>query len=420
MRRLIRQSLSRLPLERRLRKRPPARFTNAAAVTARGEEAAGSSGDPSADFLAGLANEFVAVATTAQKKGRAAISRCDIPAGTTVWECLPLAKVVKPPAPGLRMVEVCAHCFRPLSATSGRQEQQQHDQYCCERCRAAAWSHGEEILSRCDLGPLEQLHRATGRRFPLLAARLVGRMLCEFKNSRGTSPTAANVAHLCFARFAPQIRDELRADHALIRAAFVGSCIVRPADFDHLFPPEWYFRAVGSLQLNAFELVVNLGTTAATAADGDDDAAATATATATGTGAGTTHASSAAASIARELRASALLPGVASFFNHSCDPSLLVATDHSAVTRFVTARPILRGEELCISYIGGGGGSGGGGSGDSLPSPAAASPVQSSPASVVSLDSPCATRRAFLVDKYGFTCSCALPGPHELGIIINK
>ena len=49
-------------------------------------------------------------------------------------------------------------------------------------------------------------------------------------------------------------------------------------------------------------------------------------------------------------RASCLLPGVASMFNHDCDPSVHVACDTTHEVAFV-ARDMQAGDELCISYV---------------------------------------------------------------------
>ena len=44
-------------------------------------------------------------------------------------------------------------------------------------CRQEAFDAGlagDELLQRCDLGPLHGLHREEGRKYPLLIARLLG------------------------------------------------------------------------------------------------------------------------------------------------------------------------------------------------------------------------------------------------------
>eukprot|EP00750_Incisomonas_marina_P000884 INCI10687.1.p1 GENE.INCI10687.1~~INCI10687.1.p1 ORF type:complete len:375 (-),score=55.71 INCI10687.1:414-1538(-) len=322
----------------------------------------GLAGGNSSDFVATLANDYLFV-TTCPQKGRQAVARCAIEAGTTVFECRPLAKVVKESGSALNNVaagtKLCAHCFGPLVDA-------QSAPFCSESCLAAAWAEGEEILSRCDTGALVRLSRDEGRLFPLLVARILGRILCEFKTNGGDSPTAKNVANLCFANFAAQIRDELVPDYNVVRSTFVGSGIIRAGDFDQVFPPEWYFRTIGSLQLNAFELSV---------------AAAEASQLADST----------------VLRATALLPGAASMFNHSCQPTLLVSTEQSSSTRFVAAEALNSGDELCISYIGVRG---------SSPTEGADKQPNGNDNERVYLDSPTQARQDFLLDKYGFTCTC--------------
>ena len=53
----------------------------------------------------------------------------------------------------------------------------------------------------------------------------------------------------------------------------------------------------------------------------------------------------------RGLVLSCLLPGVASMFNHDCDPSVHVACDTTHEVAFVAARDMQAGDELCISYV---------------------------------------------------------------------
>jgi hypothetical protein len=89
--------------------------------------------------------------------------------------------------------------------------------------------------------------------------------------------------------------------------------VLRASDFSAVFPPLWYSRAIGSMQINCFALSVG-------AAVGGTSAA-------------------------------ALLPGAASMFNHSCAPSVGVLTDQAVVTRFVTFEDVSAGDELCISYV---------------------------------------------------------------------
>ena len=48
---------------------------------------------------------------------------------------------------------------------------------------------------------------------------------------------------------------------------------------------------------------------------------------------------------------SALLPGLASCFNHSCEPNVLISCGETARVAFVTgAEDVPAGHELCISY----------------------------------------------------------------------
>ena len=75
-------------------------------------------------------------------------------------------------------------------------------------------------------------------------------------------------------------------------------------------------------------------------------------------------------------RVSALLPGLASAFNHSCEPNVLISCGDTSHVTFVTGEEEVPAEaELCISYV--------------------------------DLEIGRAERRELLLHKYGFECDCA-------------
>jgi SET domain-containing protein len=90
--------------------------------------------------------------------------------------------------------------------------------------------------------------------------------------------------------------------------------------------------------------------------------------------------------------------GAAALFNHACAPNCVTAFGGGGVLTVTAARPVRAGEELLISYLGGGGGSGGsGGSGGGGGGGGGGGEAMGTE-----------ERRARLRKQFAFECGCAL------------
>lgn len=229
-------------------------------------------------------------------RGRSVVAQRVLAAGSSLVECTPIAKVVKS-APA--EVQYCQHCLGV--APHGMR-------HCSAAC--ADDSAGLRFLERVDLSPLEAIHREQQRKFPLLVAQLLSKLLTGIQ-SAGAPPAAwENAMALCHANLEPEAMPQVEAEHAQLRDAFVAAGVASGGTLELLLPLARYAQLLGAAQLNAFELRMSHG-----------------------------------------FLVSCLLPCEASFFNHSCDPNALISVGETHAVSFVAAREIAAGEEVCISYV---------------------------------------------------------------------
>lgn len=259
-------------------------------------------------------------------RGRGVVATRAIPRGAVLLEVAPMAHVLKARP---RSTSWCVACLRPLASRA--------PQYCSSACEAAHVARGGALLERVNLSGLRALHVEQGRKFPLLVASLLASLLAEAK-STGRLPTPWAPLELCFAELPMEVPIETEWRELLGRFADAG--LADLAALEHVFLPlAAYRRLLGAAQLNAFEL---------TLAHPAEDGGAT--------------------------RVSALLPGTASMFNHSCSPNVLVSCGETAHVAFVAGDDVEANTELCISYVG--------------------------------LDASGEERRRLLAQQYGFECRC--------------
>ena len=252
--------------------------------------------------------------------------------------------------------ELCEVCARPRSGGDRPGLPQ-----CALPCARVASPGSVEattakLIRQCDWSALERTHREDGRKFPIIIGSILARTLVELHIGYKASPTMTLLGQLCFAELLPGAGDVtsagdsevedlaalLAAEHCALLDVFAKAGVVSAAaELEGLFPLEAYVRALGALQLNAFEVHSANGVTF-----------------------------------------SAILGGPASFFNHTCEPSLLVRPgEGSGETQFVAAADVAVGEELCISYI--------------------------------DVEQSGVARRRALHEKYGFACKCRRCGAEE-------
>ena len=254
-------------------------------------------------------------------KGRAVVALKDLGAGTTLHECVPMAHVLKTVD-----VDRCLECLAPLARSK-------HGRHCSITCVNAYTARGGAMLDRVDLSGLRALHEQQGRKFPLLIASMLASLLAEIKAS-GRLPDSWAPLELCFAELHDEAAAQTATEHAQLIESFCAAGLSNRATLELLLPLARYRRLLGAAQLNAFELTLTQG-----------------------------------------AQVAALLPGLASCFNHSCAPNVLMACGATSRVAFVAGEPIAAGDELCISYV--------------------------------DLEQSRAERQELLLHKYGFVCSCA-------------
>ena len=189
------------------------------------------------------------------------------------------------------------------------------------------------MLERVELSQLQLLHQEQGRKFPLMVSVLLSALLAEIKASFKV-PESWEPLALCFAELHTEADAQTEAEHGILIDAFAAAGLANKATLELFLPLSRYRRLLGAAQLNAFELTLSHG-----------------------------------------AKVSALLPGAASCFNHSCAPNVLISCGDSSLVSFVAGEDVEPGEELCISYL--------------------------------DVDQSVEDRRHLLHSKYGFECTCA-------------
>ena len=247
-----------------------------------------------------------------------------IAANTIILQTKPMASVLKSSSPD---AVHCEECLRQQSTQST---------WCSSACEDAYMARGGDLLARVDLSSFHQLHREENRKFPLLIAHLMASLLAEVKRTRNVPQTWAPL-ELCYAELHEEAGPHVEAEHADLLRAFEAAGLANAATLELFLPLSRYRRLLGAAQLNAFELTL-------------------------------AH--------AEGIKVSALLPGLASCFNHSCEPNVLIACGEDYHVAFVTGpQPVASGDELSISYL--------------------------------DVEQSHDERRQLLLHKYGFECDCA-------------
>ena len=239
-----------------------------------------------------------------------------------------MAQVLKSASSETHCIE-CLDCMPSAPSSEGAP-------LCSAACAEAFDVRGGALLGRADLAPLHELHATEGRKFPLLVAHMLAELLAEIKRTRAL-PTSWAPLELCFAELHDEAAPQLAREHTELVTAFVAAGLADEKTLELLLPLARYRRLLGAAQLNAFELTLSHGATV-----------------------------------------SALLPGIASCFNHSCAPNVLLACGATHEVAFVVDAAgdgIGVGDELCISYV---------------------------DVETTSRDE----RRELLQHKYGFDCQC--------------
>ena len=258
-------------------------------------------------------------------RGRSVVATAPISAHTVVHESTPMARVLK-------RASAEQHCAECLDACAGAAAPS-GTQLCSSHCEDAYEARGGAMLERVDLAPLHRLHEEDGRKFPLLIAELLVALLADIKRT-GRLPEAWAPLELCYAELHEEAQQHVEHEHAVLLDAFEAAGLANRQTLELFLPIARYRRLLGAAQLNAFELNLSHG-----------------------------------------AAVSALLPGLASCFNHSCEPNVLISCGATSHVTFVAGEDVPAGAELRISYV--------------------------------DLDESREERRKLLLHKYGFECDCA-------------
>jgi hypothetical protein len=204
-------------------------------------------------------------------KGRALVAEGDVGSDETLLRCEPIARVLKSTAD----LAACQHCLGPVVGGST---------FCCAECASAHLARGGDLLQRCDLRPLHTIHEVQGRKFPLLVAQLVASLLAGLRETGAPPLDWQHALALCHAVIPPEGMPQVQEEYHALVAAFVAAGVSDERTLELLLPLSRYTQLLGAAQLNAFELHT-----------------------------------------ARGQVISCLLPSIASCFNHSCEPNMLVS-----------------------------------------------------------------------------------------------
>eukprot|EP00941_MAST-03F_sp_MAST-3F-sp1_P005595 g5595.t1 len=261
--------------------------------------------------------------------GRGVRATRDIEKGEILYACTPSALVVKE-----KTSTHCHHCLNIISDPA-------YAPYCSKTCRELAVPFGANLLERCDLSSLEKLQREENRNFPLIITRLIASLLAYITETGGGQsgmPQLELLYSMCFAKLGrtKEAEEILEEEFSLILKTFSEPGICQEDQLRSLLGDlDGYIQFLGALQVNAFEIASSKG-----------------------------------------VKASACLPGIAPFFNHSCEPSALIRCfdneQENVIVAFQSSSDIKQNEEVFIAYC--------------------------------SLDGECKERRTFLHEKYGFHC----------------
>ena len=195
-------------------------------------------------------------------KGRGVIATAAIAPNTQLLQVAPAAQVLKKTVAASNTPH-CAACMRPTAWG-----------VCGEACEDEFVARGYDLLERVDLSPLHRLHEMEGRKFPLLIAQLLAALLADVKRTR-TLPESWPPLELCFTELHEEAEVQVETEHTQLLRAFADAGLANEPTLALFMPLARYRRLLGAAQLNAFELSLSHG-----------------------------------------AKVSALLPGLASCFNH--------------------------------------------------------------------------------------------------------
>ncbi|GAM25831.1 hypothetical protein SAMD00019534_090060 [Acytostelium subglobosum LB1] len=266
--------------------------------------------------IIGQHHDKVMIKDTGTSHGRGLFTKVSVAAGSTIITEQPF--VSHPSFDQASTNSVCSHCLTNLptpitNATTTGNNKHQHvhcpncrQNYCSVNCKNTAET--QYHLACCtSIDTVRKYCQAEKRRFPLLAAKIVARILLGYHFNK-TMEHWENLQVLSFAKKDPPM--EWKDDYL----AFQRAMLTKESN-KKKFNYEWFVRVMQILYINT--VGIQVGATTPTAATPDS-----------GIG----------------------LYYLASFINHSCEPNCFLAFPNDHTLNLVALKPLKQGDELTISY----------------------------------------------------------------------
>jgi len=277
------------------------------------------------------------------KEGRGVFATHEIERSTKIFTCKPLTSFVTSYGTKKGMKDFCRGCLKCL----GDNEFITIDaniRYCSETCRDESMRNHDELLLRLNTLKLKDVYEKEDRKFPMMVTQLLCSVLQEVRLGEPLNRTygyvAENLGHLCNMKMHRDVIRDLQEEYDMILDIFAESSIVKRDDMAAFFPLSEYARLLGTLHLNVFEITNE-----------------------------------------NNVVSVSLLPGIASFFNHSCTPNVeVVWNSESQLIEFITVQDVKQFSQLRFGYL------------DIADNTTEA----------------CQSRSKVLHEKYGFKCRCVL------------
>ena len=294
---------------------------------------------------------FLRVQNDENMKGRGVFATHEIERGTNIFSCSPLTSFVSSYGgeKDRGRKKFCRGCLKCLGEEFVTVNGSENVWYCSVECRDESMRHHDELLLRLDTRRLKEVYEKEGRKFPTMVTQLLCSVLQEVRLGEPLRPengfVKETLGHLCHMKMHRDVIRDLREEYEMILDIFAESKIVQREDMETFLPLNEYARLLGTLHLNVFEITNEY-----------------------------------------DVVSVSLLPGIASFFNHSCTPNVeVVWNSDTRRIEFNTVHDVKQFSQLQFGYVELGGG------------------VEA-----------CESRSKVLHEKYGFKCRCVLDNEVQL------
>eukprot|EP01135_Chromosphaera_perkinsii_P007453 Nk52_evm5s859 gene=Nk52_evmTU5s859 len=276
-------------------------------------------------YLVQLANNTPTAIKIVPEKGRGLFATRSFKAGEVVYREMPfVAQSVL-----LRKPICCSQCLKPFPRVKSKESSIRENDVllCSNTCKNTAFDqYGHlSVGENNSMDDFVEYCYSVERKFPILVARIMGRIIEDVRKNASVSKTVTPLSHLSYADIpTSKIPHEWVEDYAAFKKSFlVGS---KNAEF---FTVEWFVRMLSMLNLNSFRVEIETDSDIENEDSEDDVGRLTNETVNTGTA----------------------LYFLSSFINHDCSPNLRGHWPCSSEMFLISNRDIREGEELTVSYI---------------------------------------------------------------------